>query len=329
MLTLSNLLLGYQNSLPILPTISEEAGAGELIALIGSNGVGKSTLLRTVAGLQPALAGTIKILGKPINALPRGERARLLSFVPSEPVRVPNLTVRDFVAMSRFPHTGWNHPLKPHDWEMVSGATAWVGIGHLERREMVAISDGERQRAMIAFALAQDTRVILMDEPTAFLDLPNKFATVRLLSQLAAEHGKTIIYSTHDLQGALGQAHTLWMMLSTGLTTGMPEELALNGSLGKLMAGSNVSFNLETGTFRNSPIKAKRVAIQGKGVMLEWTRRLAERLGFPVASGEADGDITVVCQGDPTAGTWQILQNDVEVCRANSLGRLAQELSRY
>ncbi|MDY0255133.1 MAG: ABC transporter ATP-binding protein [Tenuifilaceae bacterium] len=324
-ISIKDVELGYSPSNPLLPKFSVDAHLGELIALVGRNGIGKSTLLRSIIGLQQPLCGEIQVEGTRSSALMRKQRAKALSFVPADPVRVANLYIRDFVAVGRFPHLNWSRALSPSDWEMVDYALTLVGINHLAHRDITTVSDGERQRAMIAFALAQDTRIIILDEPTAFLDLPNKFEMVRLLSNLAHTKGKTIVYSTHDLQGAIHEADTIWMMLNSGLASGAPEDLALSNSFQNLLADTHVVFDGDSGLFRNYRKPTRYVALEGNGNVRLWTARMLERIGFdtenpPLAS------VKVNCVTDNNSPCWMVTEGENLVFKAYSLGDLAKKM---
>ncbi|MCH7658592.1 MAG: ATP-binding cassette domain-containing protein, partial [Bacteroidetes bacterium] len=207
--------------------INISAANGELVALIGQNGIGKSTLLRTLANLQKALSGEILIKDTEISEYKRIEIARIISFVSTEPVRIANLKVFELVALGRFPHTNWAGRLKQGDRKVVQEAIRLVGLEGFEQKPVSEISDGERQRAMIARTLAQETGIVILDEPTAFLDLPGKYEIIQILNDLASNTGKTIIFSTHDLNIALHQADKIWLMLPGEIVAGAPEDLVL------------------------------------------------------------------------------------------------------
>jgi len=323
--SVTNLQLGYQPSKPLLPQFSVEAIKGELVALIGRNGVGKSTFLRTIIGTQNPLSGNVNLMGKPVNSLPRLDRAKLLSFVPAEPVRVSNLFIRDFVAISRFPYRSWNDSLSLHDRDLINQSLSLVGIEHLANRDISTVSDGERQRAMIAFALAQDTEIILLDEPTAFLDLPNKYETVRLLSNLAHTKGKTVIYSTHDLQGAMNEADIIWMMLESGFVHASPEDIAINNIFNEMLSQSNVQFDSQTGIFKSIKEQHTPITLEGQGVIYQWTHRMLSRLGFKV---ERDCNLKVLCVNNGEGNIWLLKDGENLLLTADSITRLARELQK-
>ena len=203
-----HLSVGYGHR-AVLTDISLALAQGTLTCLIGPNGAGKSTLLRTMAGYQPPMAGRILIDGRDIQTLTVGERAQAVSVVLTDRIDAVALSVTEIVAMGRAPYTGLLGTTTAADRQMVAQAPELVGISHLATRRIGTLSDGERQKVMVARALAQHTPVILLDEPTAFLDFPSKVALMRLLSHLATTQAKTILMSTHDLEIAAAMADNL------------------------------------------------------------------------------------------------------------------------
>ncbi|HZH72259.1 MAG TPA: ABC transporter ATP-binding protein, partial [Mariniphaga sp.] len=250
---LKQLAVGYQQTgqhpIKVLQDINLSAAPGEMIALIGSNGIGKSTLLRTLAGFQPWFEGDIVFQGKSLKNLTPKQSSRILSFVSTEIIRVPNLTVFDLVAYGRFPYTNWIGMLDSSDKELISDAIQKVGLKGFEKRQVLQISDGERQRAMIARALAQDTPVIVLDEPTAYLDVSNKYEIFHLLQELAVQKNKTIVLSTHDLNIAVREVDKLWLIAPDGTFQGAPEDAVLEGWLNKLFQNDNIGFDENEGEF--------------------------------------------------------------------------------
>lgn len=223
---------------------------GEMVCLLGANGAGKSTLLRTIGGFQPALAGEVSIDGKPIGRLGASRLNRLLSVVLTERIDVAGLTVRDLVGMGRAPYTGFWGTLQDDDRRIVDESMRLAGVGELADRQVQSLSDGERQKAVIAKALAQQTPAILLDEPTAFLDYPSKVGTLRLLSRLAHDMQKTVLLSTHDVEMALQLGDKLWLMDCRGLSIGSPRQLAADGTIARFFACPGVEFSPESLTFR-------------------------------------------------------------------------------
>ena len=250
---IENLEIGYgkgRKKKSLSAGIHCNVSGGELVSLMGRNGSGKSTLFRTMAGLQAALDGEVLLKGRPVQELRRFELARMLGFVSTEVVRVDGLRVRDLVAMGRYPHTGWFGRLSGKDYEMVDRAIELTSMGSLADRDMDELSDGERQRAMIARTLAQDTEILVLDEPTAYLDLIHRYEITVLLGELAREHGKTVIFSTHDLQLSLQEADKLWLLGGGGLIQGSPAELLAGGKLEEnlLEGASREGLSLDPGT---------------------------------------------------------------------------------
>lgn len=202
MITLQQLTLGF-NSRTLLNNCNATFEQGSLTALVGRNGAGKSTLLRVLAALDNPQAGDVIINNTPISSLNAEQRARLISFVSTQRVRVSNLKCKDVVAIGRTPYTNWMGSLQEQDKQCVAHALEAVGMIAFADRPIDTLSDGESQRIMIARALAQQTPIILLDEPTAFLDIPNRFEICRLLATLAHTENKTIIFSTHDIDAAM------------------------------------------------------------------------------------------------------------------------------
>lgn len=198
-ITTNRLTVGYRGH-RVVEDISLSLPCGRLVCLLGPNGAGKSTLLRTLCGFQPPIAGTVTISGNDITTMSAAEVARLVSVVLTDRPLTPSLTAAEMVGMGRAPYTGFWGRLSDDDHRLVSEAMQTVGIAPLATRRMGRLSDGERQKVMIAKALAQHTPVIVLDEPTAFLDYPSKVAVMKTLARLAHDEGKTILMSTHDLE---------------------------------------------------------------------------------------------------------------------------------
>lgn len=198
-ITTNRLTVGYRGH-RVVEDISLSLPCGRLVCLLGPNGAGKSTLLRTLCGFQPPIAGTVTISGSDITTMSAAEVARLVSVVLTDRPLTPSLTAAEMVGMGRAPYTGFRGRLSDDDRRLISEAMQTVGVDSLATRRMGRLSDGERQKVMIAKALAQHTPVIVLDEPTAFLDYPSKVAVMKTLARLAHDEGKTILMSTHDLE---------------------------------------------------------------------------------------------------------------------------------
>lgn len=220
---------------------------GELTCLIGENGVGKSTLLRTLAGFMSPLGGSIRMDGKSLDELPPRQLARTVGVVLTERLDIQQLRVDELVAMGRSPYTGFWGRLDDTDRQAVNEAIRLVGIAALRQRLVSTLSDGERQKVMIAKALAQQTPIIFLDEPTAFLDYPSKAEMLLLLRRICRETQKTVFLSTHDLELALQVADTVWLMEQGGiLHIGTPRQLADEGSLGRFIEREGMTFDALT-----------------------------------------------------------------------------------
>lgn len=209
---ITDLSVGYKHRV-VASHLTAHLQGGTLTALVGSNGMGKSTLLRTLAGVQPPLEGTVTLVAdgveRQLSQLSRRELSRWIGVVLTDRVEVENLSVEQLVGMGRMPYTGFFGRLNDDDRRMVAEALAMTGLTPLAHRQVGTLSDGERQKMMIAKALAQQTPVVLLDEPTAFLDYPSKVETMRLLGRLAHDTGKIIVLSTHDLNLAVQLADHL------------------------------------------------------------------------------------------------------------------------
>ena len=208
MIRFENITIGYGNR-TLIENLSATIRGGELTALVGRNGTGKSTLLRTIVGLGENYQGDIMLNGKSISSLTSAELASTVAFVSTEKVRIANLRCRDVVALGRAPYTNWIGRMQEQDKQIVEQSLAQVGMSDYADKTMDRMSDGECQRIMIARALAQQTPIILLDEPTAFLDMPNRYELCTLLHRLAHEEGKCIVFSTHELDIALSKGDNI------------------------------------------------------------------------------------------------------------------------
>jgi len=208
----TNLSIGYGNDKIVFPQISFAAGEGEMIALLGVNGIGKSTLLRTLSGLQKSVIGSISVGDKQLETLTVQERAKLISIVLTERIFVDNISVKEFIALGRMPYTNWLGNLSDEDVSEVEKVIGILKIEKLQHKLFNQISDGEKQKALIARALCQQTPVIILDEPTAFLDFRNKKEILQLLSTISKELKKIVILSTHDIEASLEYCTKCWLM---------------------------------------------------------------------------------------------------------------------
>ena len=285
-LSVANVSIGYKNKnelLSIAENISLEIYKGEMVCLLGPNGGGKSTLIRTLAGMQPALSGVVTIDGDDIHAMNLELLAKKMSVVLTDAVTVPNMKVFDIVALGRYPHTNWFGTLSQTDVEIVRSAMQKVGLQGFDNRDFQQLSDGEKQRAMIAKALAQDTPFIMLDEPTAHLDLPNRIEVMTLLKNLARTTYKSILLSTHELDLALQVSDRIWLMQKNKpIMCGTPEDLVLNGSFEQAFKKQSFDFDISNGLFKINYDYHKKISVSGDSVRTFWTVRALDRHGIAV-----------------------------------------------
>ena len=247
-LELCDLYIGYAEDAGrhiVAETLSASLPKGVMACLVGANGVGKSTLMRTLSGFQPALRGEVRIDGSAIEVYTPRELSERVGVVLTERENTPDLTVEEVVAIGRMPYTNFWGRLTNADHWAVDEAMTLVGIEHLRHKKIGRVSDGERQKAMIAKALAQQTDIIFLDEPTAFLDYGSKVSVMRLLSRLAHEQGKAILLSTHDLEIAFQTVDELWILQHDGLQTGTLDALEQRGAVSAFLAKSGLRYESE------------------------------------------------------------------------------------
>ncbi len=292
--------LGNRSKKVLKEDINTDLYGGELVCLVGPNGAGKSTLLRTLAGLQPALGGHIYFRGLlkkfdsadgdwvDIQKLNARQHARRVSVVLTEAVDGEGLTAYTLTALGRHPYTDWRGRMTPADEAVVAWALQAVGAAALAGRSLIELSDGERQKILIARALAQEPDLIILDEPTAYLDLPHRIEIMHTLKHLARSIGQAILLSTHDLDLAVQNADRLWLLPMDGaLVTGAPEDLILNGDFeaafsSALSPNFPTVFDRHSGTFTLRNGSSGEVSLIGQGLEAEWTARALKREGYKV-----------------------------------------------
>ncbi|MDD3907916.1 MAG: ABC transporter ATP-binding protein [Bacteroidales bacterium] len=246
-----DLSIGYRRGkkeIPVQNHLNLHAEVGEMLSLIGPNGCGKSTLLRTLCGLQEPLDGKIQVQGIDLDQIPFSDRAKLFGLVLTDQIRLGYITVKQMVAMGRHPYTSFSGRLGKEDEQRVEESMTAVHLENFADRLLTELSDGEHQRVMIAKALAQDTPFILLDEPTSFLDLPNRVEMMLLLKKLASARQKIILISTHEIDLALKLSDQIWLM-SPGkhMETGTPAELMKNQCIQSVFHSESFGFESETG----------------------------------------------------------------------------------
>lgn len=247
MIRFDNIRLGYGNR-TLIENLSATVERGALTALVGRNGTGKSTLLRAIAQLGEVLSGEILLDGRPLQTLAPSEMASMVAFVTTDKVRIANLRCRDVVALGRAPYTNWIGRMQEQDKAIVEQALESVGMSDYADKTMDRMSDGECQRIMIARALAQQTPIILLDEPTAFLDMPNRYELCTLLRRLAHEEQKCILFSTHELDIALSLCDAIALISPPELHILPTDEMVRSGHIERLFTTGIVEFDPQTRT---------------------------------------------------------------------------------
>ena len=247
---LSHLSIGYTGKGGRCKVVADDINAvlraGELACLIGPNGIGKSTLLQTLCGFLPRLEGAILLEGSEMSSFSDRELSKRIGVVLTSKPSLQHMTVHELVGMGRSPYTNFWGRLSQEDEAIVEESLALVGIASLRDRMVETLSDGERQKVMIAKALAQQTAIIYLDEPTAFLDYPSKVEALRLLYRLSKETGKTVFLSTHDLELALQVADKVWLMEAGTISIGSPRDLAASGALARFIERDGIRFEPDT-----------------------------------------------------------------------------------
>lgn len=249
MIELKNITLSF-GSRTLISSASARFECGTMTALLGRNGTGKSTLLRAMSSLSRAQGGVIEVGGRDITTLSSAELARMVAFVNTERVSVEAMRGYDLVAVGRSPYTDWSGRLTRHDHEIVERSLAVAGVEHLADRYVDTLSDGECQRVMIARALAQDTPVVLLDEPTSYLDMPNRYELCTLLGRLAHDEGKCVIFSTHELDIALTLADNIALVDTPRLHYMPTAEMIASGNIERLFDSKYVAFDAATRSIR-------------------------------------------------------------------------------
>jgi iron complex transport system ATP-binding protein len=297
---------GEFNSL--LENLNLQLKAGELVCFMGQNGIGKSTLIRTLAGLQAPLAGEVKFNG---GTEPDGVDFDLphhLAVVLTDRITAVNMTVKDVVTFGRYPYMNWDVKLHPKDHEIIHQVLEEIRISHLKNKRLHELSDGQLQMVMIARAVVQDTPIILLDEPTAHLDLNNRLEIMNLLRKLAHQSKKAILVSTHELDLALQTADLIWLAgQDKKIISGIPEDLVLNGSFDSIFQFKG--FDLKTGKLQHEAHRGINIQLTGTGYEYLWTKNAFERNGFFVTENE--GTHTVHIEQDEKYIQW-ILDNELK-----------------
>jgi iron complex transport system ATP-binding protein len=268
-----SLSVGYsdtKNTNQLFTDLNLDLNAGELVCLMGPNGIGKSTLLRTLAGLQKPLQGKIS-----------GVTEKNIALVLTDRIVATNMTVYDLVTYGRYPYLDWSISLSFEDKKIIDESIEQVHIQHLREKRLYELSDGQMQMAMIARALAQQTPILLLDEPTAHLDLNNRVEIMNLLRSLSRNVGKAILVCTHELDLALQTADRIWLTTAEKkIKSGIPEDLVLDGSFDEVFQFKG--FDLKTGKVEQHAHRKISLNVKGEGYPLLWTKNALERCGYEI-----------------------------------------------
>lgn len=300
MLQTQELSIGYQT--PLLPPLSLALRQGQLTVLLGANGVGKSSLLRTLAGLQKPLAGKAHIAGKDVMRYSPTDLAKQLSLVLTDKPQDLYLTVEDTLAMGRFPYMRWYQRLQASDKSVITNVLELTQTQDLLHKRLATLSDGQLQKVMIARALVQDTPIVLLDEPTAHLDLPNRFMIFQLLRDLARQTQKAILVATHDLEPSLQTADQMWLLDKGKCFVGLPEALVLEGVVGRVFGNATLAYNAVNDKFQLVQTPLAYLQLTGEGIAYTQTHKALARLGIGI---EANAEVHIRILPAPAGWVWE------------------------
>ncbi len=308
-LEIRNLTIGYalrrgKNKI-IKENINQSLYKGEVTCLLGRNGAGKSTLLRTLSRFQKPLSGEILLDGKSLSTYSDHECALNIGIVLTDKTYAGGITVFELVALGRHPYTGFFGKLKDKDKNIILESMEKTGIIHKANTYVSELSDGERQKAMIAKVLAQECPIILLDEPTAFLDVNSRIETMVLLRELAEKENKSILLSTHDMESAIRMGDRFWLMdKDIPFISGIPEDLILSGIFEKVFNHNNIIFNRNTGTLDVEPVSGKPISISGDAVTTYWLMNALKKKKFtPIWDTQIYPSI--ICKENPINFTFK------------------------
>lgn len=289
-LSAKELAVGYRSGksvVTVLHGLDLTLNRGELVCLLGANGIGKSTLLRTLSGVQNPIAGNVTIAGRCVSLCSPKELSKLISIVYTDRTLAGALTVNELVALGRQPYTGFFGRLDREDRSVVMCSLEAVGMGHKSNDYVATLSDGERQKVMIARALAQETPVIILDEPTAFLDVASRIDVMQRLHDLAVNHGKAVLLSSHDINCSLSLAHRVWLLRhDRSMIEGVTEDVVLSGEFDTMFPGTrNVLFDPMAGDFRADACYSRLVSLDcDDAVLSHWITNALNRNMISVSS---------------------------------------------
>lgn len=324
-----DLHLGYKHKNKPIQLLEEalnlELKQGKFTCLLGPNGSGKSTLIRTLAGLQNSITGKVMLNDTNIHQIDLKQKSFLLSMVLTEQPATTNITLQELVGMGRYPYTGWMGKFSKEDLDKIDEAIEVTNLKYLRERKLWQLSDGERQKAMIARALAQDTPLVMLDEPTAHLDVNNRVELMYLLRKLSHELNKSILLSTHDLDIALQCADEFWLMQPCQkIVSGSPEDLVLRGEFENTFFGDKFKFEPQNGTFRIKEEKKNKIQLLGNGLHYFWTKHALERNGFEIIDDSTHSELLIKIEEDNIY--WNLFENQRLIAKNTSIEGLINSL---
>ncbi len=325
------LITGYYNdgkfkAIPTFP-INVSAKSGELIALIGSNGNGKTTLLKTLAGLQKYQSGEINICGYSPNTHNKLNFAKVLSIATTELLKIAYTSVYEFVMYGRYPYSNFFGKIKNTDVEIVNMALSETRIFHKKNEPLNRLSDGEKQRAVIARTIAQNTNVILLDEPTAFLDIKNKFEIFNLLQTLTLKFNKTIIFSTHDINTAIHISDKIWLLKTNCIINKIPEQIIFDNDLANEFNCEHLQIDKNSGNLNFINKSHNFIGLEGHLELYALTKNALNRIGYEISSNK-NVTLNVIVEKKDDSFIWKLIENN-NIFIFNQLEELLLHLKFY
>ena len=306
-LSIESLRIGYDDHI-LLDNLNLQVQGGELVCLMGANGAGKSTLLRALSSLQPPLNGTIAIDAISIYQMSAREKAKLISIVLTDQWDLGYLRVHELVAMGRYPHTGWRGHIQGRDRDMVNQALQTTGLNDLADRMVRELSDGQKQKTLIARALAQDGPIMILDEPLIHLDVANKWEVMNLLKHTAHSLNKVMIMATHEMELSIQMADKLWLITRDGqVAVGCPEDLMIQGLFSAAFDSENYQFHYGQINYQHQNDGAS-IQVVGNDDLAAWTGKALMRKGYNAIT--SDSDIRVRVVQDKDIRKWQLEVGD-------------------
>ena len=292
-----SLAIGYiegRTNKVLQENINLSLSSGEIISLMGQNGVGKTTFIKTLSGLHKGISGSVYHQDRLIDEISKSFLAKQISVVLTEKPFAAHLSVIELIALGRHPYSNWLGRLSTSDKQAIDLAMSQTNIDYLARKKLYQLSDGQFQKVMIARALAQETDLIILDEPTAHLDLSNKIEIMLLLKSIAGS-GKGVLIATHDLQVSLQLSDRLWLFnFNQPVLDGCPEDLILQGAVDQTLFPINNNIDLTTGTVKHLDERKGNVLLQGDPTMVHWTAQALQRNGYAV-NKDTPTSITINC----------------------------------